>query len=99
VFVLAVLALALSACAIKRPNPFLNTAGGRERMMRLCEQELAGQLPAGAVRRIERGRFDNDDAYGPAVYVFRADIVDAPAGGASFVCLGEDDGRVGVTLY
>jgi hypothetical protein len=56
-------------------------------------------MPEGAVKRIERGRFDNDDAYGPAIYVFRADVSGAPPGGATFLCIGEEDGRVGITLY
>lgn len=98
--ILPFLVLILISCsAIKRPNPYLNTAGGRDRLVRLCEQQLRGQMPAGAVKRVERGRFDNDDPYGPAIYVFRADVALAPPGGAIFLCIGEEDGRVGVTLY
>jgi len=91
--------LATASCTIKRPNAYLNTAAGRERMIRLCEQQLASQLPAGAVKRIERGRFDNDDAYGPAVYSFNAEIADTTEGRTRFVCIGEEDGRIGVTLF
>jgi hypothetical protein len=97
---LALLVLISTSCiAIKRANPYLNTMGGRDRLVRLCEQQLRGQMPEGAVKRIERGRFDNDDAYGPAIYVFRADVSGAPPGGATFLCIGEEDGRVGITLY
>ena len=98
VFSLCVVFL-LSCIAIRRPNPYLNTTGGRDRLVLLCEQQLRGQMPEGAVKRIERGRFDNDDAYGPAIYIFRADLAQAPPGGAAFLCIGEEDGRVGITLY
>jgi len=93
------LSFVLAACAIKRPNPFLNTSAGRERLARLCESQLTGQLPEGALGRVQRGRFENDDAYGPAIYVFHADVDGAPGGRARFLCIGEPDGRVGVTLY